>query len=202
MPRPEGSSALTLRGVALGAMLRLLFTAANACLGLKVGLTFATSIPAAVISMAVPRRFAGSTLRENNIVQTIASAAENLSFARIGIGHLAGPSVGAAMALGLAIGWAGLVPLLTAEQPMPGADRDSWVGAVFRPEVRVFGAGVMGVAAVWTRIRIIGPVLGGIRSAFATRRARREGRTVALEERDLPIAAVILVTLGLLAPIA
>ena len=48
-------------------------------LGLKVGLTFATSIPAAVISMAVLRRFAGHNVKENNIVQTIASAAGTLS---------------------------------------------------------------------------------------------------------------------------
>ncbi|MBE7249027.1 MAG: oligopeptide transporter, OPT family, partial [Actinomycetospora chiangmaiensis] len=127
--------------------------------------------------------------------------AGNLSFALIGVGHLVGPSVGAAMALGLAIGWAGLVPLLTAEQPVPGADLESWVGAVFRQEVRFFGAGVMGVAAVWTLVRIAGPVLGGIRSAFAARRARGEGRSLALVERDLPITAVILVTIGLLAPI-
>jgi hypothetical protein len=47
-------------------------------LGLKIGLTFATSIPAAVISMAVLRLFATGTILENNIVQTIASAAGTL----------------------------------------------------------------------------------------------------------------------------
>lgn len=47
---------LTLRGMLLGAVLTVVFTAANIYLGLKVGLTFASSIPAAVISMAVLRR--------------------------------------------------------------------------------------------------------------------------------------------------
>ena len=61
---------LTLRGVLLGGLITLLFTAANVYLGLHVGLTFATSIPAAVISMAVLRLFASSTILENNIVQT------------------------------------------------------------------------------------------------------------------------------------
>ncbi|WP_019195169.1 OPT family oligopeptide transporter [Corynebacterium timonense] len=70
---------LTLRSVAIGGVITLVFTAANVYLGLKVGLTFATSIPAAVISMAVLRRFAGHNVRENNIVQTIASAAGTLS---------------------------------------------------------------------------------------------------------------------------
>ena len=70
---------LTLRGIILGAIITLLFTAANVYLGLKIGITFATSIPAAVISMAILRFFAGSTIQENNIVQTIASAAGTLS---------------------------------------------------------------------------------------------------------------------------
>jgi len=70
---------LTLRGVAIGAAITLIFTAANVYLGLKVGLTFATSIPAAVISMAVLRAFRNSTIWENNIVQTVASAAGTLS---------------------------------------------------------------------------------------------------------------------------
>ncbi len=63
----------------MGAAITLVFTAANVYLGLKVGLTFASSIPAAVISMAVLRAFRNATIYENNIVQTIASAAGTLS---------------------------------------------------------------------------------------------------------------------------
>lgn len=70
---------LTLRGILLGAAITLVFTAANVYLGLKVGLTFASSIPAAVISMAVLRAFKNGTVQENNIVQTVASAAGTLS---------------------------------------------------------------------------------------------------------------------------
>ena len=66
---------LTARGIVIGGIITLIFTAANVYLGLKVGLTFATSIPAAVISMAILRRFSDHTIQENNIVQTIASAA-------------------------------------------------------------------------------------------------------------------------------
>jgi len=70
---------LTLRGLILGALITVVFTAANVYLGLQAGLTFASSIPAAVISMAVLRMFNGSTIYENNIVQTVASAAGTLS---------------------------------------------------------------------------------------------------------------------------
>lgn len=70
---------LTLRGIILGALITVIFTASNVYLGLKVGLTFASSIPAAVISMAVLKFFKGSNILENNMVQTQASAAGTLS---------------------------------------------------------------------------------------------------------------------------
>jgi putative OPT family oligopeptide transporter len=70
---------LTMRGLILGVLITLVFTAANVYFGLKAGLTFATSIPAAVISMAALRSVRGATIQENNIVQTVASAAGTLS---------------------------------------------------------------------------------------------------------------------------
>src|SRR5438132_11009931 len=70
---------LTPRGIILGGLITVIFTAANVYLGLKIGITFATSIPAAVISMAVLKAFKDATIQENNIVQTIASAAGTLS---------------------------------------------------------------------------------------------------------------------------
>lgn len=78
-PSARGAAELTLRGLVLGVVITLLFTAANVYLGLKVGLTFASSIPAAVISMAVLSAFRDSSILENNIVQTVASAAGTLS---------------------------------------------------------------------------------------------------------------------------
>src|SRR6188474_1128918 len=70
---------LTVRGLVLGALITTVFTAANVYLGLKVGLTFASSIPAAVISMALLSMVRDSSILENNIVQTVASAAGTLS---------------------------------------------------------------------------------------------------------------------------
>jgi putative OPT family oligopeptide transporter len=70
---------LTIRGLVLGALITTIFTAANVYLGLKVGLTFASSIPAAVISMAILSAVKDSSILENNIVQTVASAAGTLS---------------------------------------------------------------------------------------------------------------------------
>jgi len=70
---------LTVRGLIIGVFITLIFTAANVYFGLKAGLTFSTSIPAAVISMAILRAFRDATVQENNIVQTVASAAGTLS---------------------------------------------------------------------------------------------------------------------------
>ena len=72
-------SELTIRGLILGAVIAIIFTAANVYLGLRVGITIASSIPAAVISMGIFRLFNTGTIRENNIVQTIASAAGTLA---------------------------------------------------------------------------------------------------------------------------
>jgi putative OPT family oligopeptide transporter len=321
---------LTLRGILLGGLITLLFTAANVYLGLKVGLTFATSIPAAVISMAVLSGFKNASILENNIVQTIASAAGTLaaiifvlpglimigwwqgfpfvttaaitmtggilgvmfsvplrralvvdtdlpypegraaaevlqvgsgvrgdgdaagaaesatglriiivnalaaagfalltqmklalaeasvwfragagatgisgglSFALLGVGHLVGISVGMAQGLGMVIGWWILLPYLTAIHPVAGG-AETWANTVFRSDVRFFGAGVIGVAAVWTLISIARPVIGGVRSALAASRARGAGDTLALEERDLPIGIVFGGSVALLLPIA
>jgi len=79
LSQTENRKELTVRGLILGVIITVVFTAANVFFGLKAGLTFATSIPAAVISMALLRGFKDSTIQENNIVQTIASAAGTLS---------------------------------------------------------------------------------------------------------------------------
>ena len=322
-PRPV--SELTLRGVLLGGAITLLFTAANVYAGLKVGLTFATSIPAAVVSMAILRFFRGSTILENNIVQTIASAAGTLaaivfvlpglimvgwwsgfpywttvavcttggvlgvmfsvplrralvtgsdlpypegvaaaevlkvgsnsragdvenarglrvlmlgslfsggfallakmklvaeeagknfavggtatgfstswSMLLIGVGHLVGISVGAAMFFGMIISWTVLVPYFASGGDL-SAGVDALVGGTFRGQVRFIGAGTIGVAAIWSLLKIIGPIIAGLRSALAASRARAGGETLDLTERDLPIGIVALVTVATLVPIA
>jgi len=309
---------LTLRGIVLGALITLLFTAANVYLGLKLGITFATSIPAAVISMAVLKAFRDATIQENNIVQTIASAAgtlsaiifvlpglimvgwwtgfpywlsvavigiggilgvmysvplrralvtgtdlpypegvaaaevlkvgagvggaeENrrglilitgstlvsaayfliaktrlltdtagkvfkvgtggsaisasLSMALIGVGHLVGVAVGLAMVVGMLITWVVIVPHWTQDAAFAaqiGGDLETLVSAAFRQKARMVGAGTIGVAAIWTLLKLIGPIVGGIRSALIANRERKAGRgaDLPLTERDIPIGIV------------
>src|SRR5476649_874323 len=308
---------LTWRGVALGMSLTFLFTAANMYLGLKVGLTIATSIPAAVISMAVLGLFRGSNIRENNIVQTVCSAAGALasvifilpslviigwwadfpfwtsflicasggvlgvlftiplrralvtqsdlpypegvaaaevlkvgadmraenpearegllavvygslasaglsiatamrlaaadvqgvfrtgtmaasgytfsfSLALVGAGHLVGISVGLAMFAGILIAWAGAVPILTAMTPMHG-DLTSFVYGIWHNDVRFIGAGAMAVAAVWSLLRTVGPIIGGLK---ATMRASG-GATNLLDQTDRDMSFPTILAIGL-----
>jgi putative OPT family oligopeptide transporter len=322
----HGLPELTLRAILLGALITLGFTAANVYLGLKVGLTFATSIPAAVISMAVLKLFKSSSIFENNIVQTVASAAgtlsaiifvlpgliivgwwhafpywmtmaatglggilgvmfsvplrralvvngdlpypegraaaevllvgahsrdgdeesrrglaaitinaiasaaffalsqtrlvvdeaavyfrvgasstgvaSSLSMALFGVGHLVGISVGMAMFAGIVISWGIFVPILTAALPPGDSARHVALG-VFGNDIRFLGAGVIGVAAVWTFSRILGPIVTGLRAAIAASAARgAQGGQLPLVERDLPInvvGAVVVASLGLIA---
>lgn len=322
----------TLRAVIIGGLITLVFTAANVYLGLKVGLTFATSIPAAVISMGVLRKFRDHTVVENNIVQTIASAAgtlsaiifvlpglvmigwwsgfpywttaavvaiggllgvmysiplrralvthsdlpypegvaaaevlkvgdssgestaeqveENkqglrmivmgslasagfafaaalkavasevstvfrvgaggsmvatsLSLALIGVGHLVGLAVGVSMLVGLLISYGILLPLKSSGQIPAGTgseDLADIVGGVFSHDVRFIGAGTMAVAAVWTLIKIIGPIVSGIKESIVSSKARAAGQTVDVTERDIPAKIVAAVTLASMIPI-
>jgi putative OPT family oligopeptide transporter len=314
--RPAGHiRELTIRGIILGALITVLFTAANVYLGLRAGLTFATSIPAAVISMAVLKFFHGSTIQENNIVQTIASSAgtlsaivfvlpglvmvgwwtgfpywlsmaviavggilgvmysvplrralvtgsdlpypegvaaaevlkvgagvggaeENkrglaamifasivaagypllakmklvaedatatfnigsgattlstgLSLAYVGVGHLVGLAVGLAMLVGIIIGFLVLLPIYTWGGPPVGTGLADFVGTMFTNKVRFVGAGTIGVAAIWTLLKVIGPIAKGIVGALAANRARQSGGNESLDitERDLPITIV------------
>ena len=71
---------ITATSVVLGVLLAVVFGAANAYLGLRVGLTVSASVPAAVISMGVMRfMLRRDSILENNMVQTIGSAGESLA---------------------------------------------------------------------------------------------------------------------------
>jgi putative OPT family oligopeptide transporter len=89
----------------------------------------------------------------------------SLSLMLLGVGHLVGLTVGLAMLAGVLISFVGLLPALTAGGPPPGTELASFVGSVFRHKVRFAGAGAIGIAAVWTLLKVIGPVL----AAFAMR---------------------------------
>jgi putative OPT family oligopeptide transporter len=69
----------TVRAVAIGILLSVVFGAANAYLGLRVGLTVSASIPAAVMAVGIFRLIGRGTILESNIVQTIASSGESLA---------------------------------------------------------------------------------------------------------------------------
>jgi putative OPT family oligopeptide transporter len=341
-PAPTRRIELTIRALILGCVLAAVFTAANTYLGLKVGLTFASAIPAAVISMALLRAFKGSTIWENMTVQTVASvggamsaiifvlpgmvmigwwmnfpfwesvaicalggilgvtfsiplrrtlvtkgdlpypegvaAAEvlkvgspgegqsaeavrenksglwvvlggaiaaasfgflaaakvfaeqtaaffklpaalgggatgvgfSMQFALLGAGHLIGLAVGLTQLFGLALAWVILVPLLTSQGYMDWASANGAVSvaasvpadagvqglamAVWSQEVRFIGAGVIGVAALWTLAKLAGPLASGLASAFAAQDRRAHGEALDITEQDIPIKTVGLVS--------
>lgn len=323
--RTPGVRELTIRGIILGGLITLVFTAANVYLGLKVGLTFATAIPAAVISMAILRFFRNHSIVENNIVQTIASAAGtlsaiifvipglvmigwwtgfpywitaavcavggilgvmysiplrralvtgsdlpypegvaaaevlkvgstsegvhgnraglraiiigslgsalfallaklkvvsdsvsavyrigsggslfgvSLSLALIGVGHLVGLTVGIAMLVGLVISFLVLMPIYSWGDftASTGAIGDV-IDTVFSDQVRLIGAGTIAVAAIWTLIKILKPIITGITSALRSARSRREGLDVDITERDIPFPYVAGTVVLMLIPI-
>lgn len=341
-PAPKRRLELTLRALVLGCILAVIFTAANTYLGLQVGLTFASAIPAAVISMTLLRALKNSTIWENMTVQTVASvggamsaiifvlpglvmvgwwlefpfwesvmicilggvlgvtfsiplrralvvngglpypegvaAAEvlkvgspgadqsdeavrenkaglwvvvwgavvsavyalgvaarafageaarfvalpaslgggatgvgvGMQFALLGAGHLIGLAVGLAQLFGLALAWGIAVPIMTSPDyvawtqgmgldsiaaGLAGAPAEELAGTVWAREVRFMGAGVIGVAAIWTLIKLAGPLIGGVVGALAANRARQSGQSLDIVEQDIPITRVALLSL-------
>ena len=75
----ESPAEFTVKAVILGILFGLLFGASTVYLGLRAGLTVSASIPIAVLAISVLKRLGGSTILENNIVQTIGSAGESLA---------------------------------------------------------------------------------------------------------------------------
>jgi len=79
IPASQSPPEFTIKAIVLGAIFGLIFGASTVYLGLRAGLTVSASIPIAVLGISVFKRLGGSTILENNIVQTIGSAGESLA---------------------------------------------------------------------------------------------------------------------------
>ncbi len=312
---------LTLRGTILGALITIIFTASNVYLGLKVGLTFSSAIPAAVISMAVLRLFSGSTILENNMVQTQASAAGTLSsiifvlpgllmigywqdfpfwltfaicaaggmlgvlfsiplrhimvvkstlpypegvaaaeilkagsktegddsnaglkdilvggviasgvslftngfrvlsesasywftggksifqlpmgfsLALLSAGYLIGIISGIAVLIGTIIGWVFGIPILSAMTDYDTSESLASVAmGLWAKDIRFIGAGTIAIAAIWTLLTLIKPVIEGLKISFRTLRADVSVDDIAPTERDLSPKAIFSIMAGM-----
>src|SRR5881409_2337049 len=79
VPADQSPAEFTIKAIVIGALFGLLFGASTVYLGLRAGLTVSASIPIAVLSISVLKKLGGSTILENNIVQTIGSAGESVA---------------------------------------------------------------------------------------------------------------------------
>src|SRR5687767_15513486 len=79
VPSSRSLPEFTFKALVLGILFGLLFGASTVYLGLRAGLTVSASIPIAVLAISVLKRLGGSTILENNIVQTIGSAGESVA---------------------------------------------------------------------------------------------------------------------------
>src|SRR5690606_13826430 len=86
------------------------------------------------------------------------------SFALVGAGYLVGIRSGIAMLLGVFLSWGIAVPWLTALHPAPaGADIAGHATQIWVSQVRLIGAGMIAIAALWTLITLIKPMIEGMR---------------------------------------
>ncbi len=79
VPASQSMAEFTAKAIVLGVLFGLLFGASTVYLGLRAGLTVSASIPIAVLAISVLKKLGGSTILENNIVQTIGSAGESVA---------------------------------------------------------------------------------------------------------------------------
>ena len=79
IPASQSPREFTIKAILLGSAFGLLFGASTVYLGLRAGLTVSASIPIAVLAISLLKKFGGSTILENNIVQTIGSAGESVA---------------------------------------------------------------------------------------------------------------------------
>ena len=79
VPASQSMAEFTVKAVVIGILMAVVFGAANAYLGLRVGLTVSASIPAAVMAVAIFRVLRRGTILETNMVQTIGSAGESVA---------------------------------------------------------------------------------------------------------------------------
>lgn len=79
VPASQSPAEFTAKAIFLGVLFGLIFGASTVYLGLRAGLTVSASIPIAVLAISVLKKLGGSTILENNIVQTIGSAGESVA---------------------------------------------------------------------------------------------------------------------------
>src|SRR3954453_11393077 len=79
VPASQSPAEFTIKAIILGVVFGLIFGASTVYLGLRAGLTVSASIPIAVLAISVLKKLGGSTILENNIVQTIGSAGESVA---------------------------------------------------------------------------------------------------------------------------
>jgi putative OPT family oligopeptide transporter len=167
----------------------------------KAGLSIilAGSIASAFYAALAATQIASAGITKWFRVGSVGSGIDiTMSFALIGAGHLVGLTVGLAMFAGIILGFGIVTPLLTWIHATPDAAQSIWAH-----DVRFFGAGVIGVAALWTLATLIVPIFGGLKESLVASRARKAGNTLlAIEEQDLPIGVLGIGLLALLAPMA
>jgi putative OPT family oligopeptide transporter len=125
------------------------------------------------------------------------------SLALLGAGYLCGIMVGIAMLVGVTIAWGIAVPILTAQATLPpDTSIAAFATGIWAHQVRFIGAGTIAIAAIWTLIILLRPLIEGVRSAIATVVQIRAGQADAIPrtERDIPIHWVAGISLALTLP--
>ncbi|MBW8304571.1 MAG: oligopeptide transporter, OPT family, partial [Brevundimonas sp.] len=209
LPYPEGVAAAEVLTVGSRGAEQTESAVRENASGLWVVITGAV-VSAGYALLVAGRVFAGEAARFIKLPAALGGGATgmgfSMQFALLGAGHLIGLAVGLAQLFGLILAWGVAVPILTSPDAIAwltangipsiaagvpaGASAEELAGTVWGQEVRFMGAGVIGVAAIWTLIKLAGPLVGGLTSALAANRRRQGGEVLDRTEQDIPINIV------------
>lgn len=111
------------------------------------------------------------------------------STALLGAGYLIGIASGMAILVGTLLAWYIFVPYLTSTLiPADGQSAAAFANAIWAQKVRFIGAGCIGIAAVWTLIRLAKPVVDGIKMSINALRANDTEEKKALHHTDIDMS--------------
>ncbi|MDB5367703.1 MAG: hypothetical protein JWM77_3630 [Rhodospirillales bacterium] len=193
LPFPEGVAAAEILRVGMakeqGAGLRDVVVGA----ALALGLALAGAIKLVAEGFTAWFRVGGATT----------SIGTSFSLALIGAGWLVGITVGIALLIGIIIAWGVAVPYLTLTVPRASDVSDvAHAVAMWRSQVRFLGAGCIAVAAVWTLLQLMRPILQGVRASLrALQQQRSGGAAPPRTERDMPFNRVVQLSLAMVIPL-
>ena len=132
--------------------------------------------------------------------RSIFGIGSDLSPALISVGYIVGRNIGILVVTGGLISWAIAIPIYTAINGFEGDPlKAAWT--IWNSKIRYLGVGAMVVGGIWSLVRLLNPLITGLKASIESIRQRSKGKELQRMEMDIPINYVGLALLVMLVPV-